>query len=39
MLHRENIGQMFRSFLEPGFEASAKNAPALRDDIVTYYGQ
>src|SRR5262245_44951176 len=40
ILHRENIGKIFRSVLGPGFEGIAHEpAPPFEDDVIRYYGQ
>ncbi len=40
VFHRENIGQIFRSIPEPGFEGICEERrPPFEDDIVRYYGQ
>src|SRR5438132_722259 len=40
ILHRENIGKIFRSVQGQGFEAiSDERRPPFEDDIVRYYGQ
>lgn len=40
ILHRENIGKLFRSVPEPGFEGiTEERRPPFDDDIVRYYGQ
>jgi len=40
ILHRENIGTIFRSVLEPGFEGICEERrPPFDDDVVRYYGQ
>ena len=40
IFHRENIGKIFRSVQEPGFESiSDERRPPFEDDIVRYYGQ
>src|SRR5213592_1355891 len=40
ILHRENIGKIFRSVLEPGFESVCEERrPPFEDDVVRYYGQ
>src|SRR3954463_16747591 len=40
ILHRENIGKIFRSVLGPGFEGiSDERRPPCEDDVVRYYGQ
>src|SRR5947207_6037284 len=40
ILHRENIGKIFRSVLEPGFEGVCEERrPPFEDDVVRYYGQ
>ncbi len=40
ILHRENIGKIFRSIPEPGFEGIAEERrPPLHDDVIRYYGQ
>ena len=40
ILHRENIGKMFGSVLEPGMEGICEERrPPLADDVVYYYGQ
>jgi xanthine dehydrogenase YagR molybdenum-binding subunit len=40
ILHRENIGKIFRSVLGQGFEGIVhERRPAFEDDIVRYYGQ
>ena len=40
IFHRENIGKIFRSVKEPGFEGICdERRPPFEDDIVRYYGQ
>jgi xanthine dehydrogenase YagR molybdenum-binding subunit len=40
IFHRENIGRIFRSVLEPGFEGICEERrPPFADDVVRYYGQ
>ena len=40
ILHRENIGKIFRSTLGPGFEGICEERrPPFEDDVVRYYGQ
>ena len=40
IFHRQNIGQIFRSVLEPGFQGICdERRPPFEDDIVRYYGQ
>jgi len=40
ILHRENIGKIFRSVPEPGFAGIAEERrPPFDDDIIRYYGQ
>src|ERR671919_366094 len=40
IFHRENIGKIFRSVPEPGFEGICEERrPAFADDVVRYYGQ
>src|SRR5207244_12283067 len=40
ILHRENIGKIFRSVQGPGFEGIMdERRPPFEDDIVRYYGQ
>src|SRR2546425_4233817 len=40
IFHRENIGKIFRSALEPGFESICEERrPPFEDDVVRYYGQ
>jgi xanthine dehydrogenase YagR molybdenum-binding subunit len=40
ILHRGNIGKIFRSTLGPGFEGiTDERRPPFEDDIVRYYGQ
>jgi xanthine dehydrogenase YagR molybdenum-binding subunit len=40
ILHRENIGKIFRSELEPGMEGICEERrPPFEDDIIRYYGQ
>src|SRR5215468_3975389 len=40
ILHRENIGQISRSVLEPGMEGICEERrPPFEDDVVRYYGQ
>src|SRR5262245_57138132 len=40
ILHRENIGKISRSVLEPGMEGICEERrPAFEDDVVLYYGQ
>src|ERR1043166_4138116 len=40
VFHRENIGKIFRSVQEPGFEGICeKPRPPFEDDIIRYYGQ
>src|SRR5947208_5702454 len=38
--HRENIGKIFRSTQQPGFEGICEERrPPFEDDVVRYYGQ
>ena len=40
VLHRENIGKIFRSIPEPGFAGiSDERRPPFEDDVIRYYGQ
>ncbi|MGH9967265.1 MAG: xanthine dehydrogenase family protein molybdopterin-binding subunit, partial [Pyrinomonadaceae bacterium] len=40
VLHRENIGKIFRSTLGPGFAGICEERrPPFEDDVVRYYGQ
>src|SRR6476646_5225138 len=40
IFHRENIGKIFRSILEPGFAGICEERrPPFEDDVVRYYGQ
>src|SRR5919202_389797 len=40
ILHRENIGTIFRSTQGPGFEGICEERrPPFEDDVVRYYGQ
>src|SRR5260370_8652270 len=40
IFHRQNIGKMYRSVLEPGFESVCEERrPPFEDDVVPYYGQ
>src|SRR6476660_8667861 len=40
ILHRDNIGKIFRSVPEPGFGGICEERrPAFEDDVVRYYGQ
>src|SRR5438445_8222044 len=40
ILHRQNIGKIFRSVKGPGFEGICdERRPPFEDDIVRYYGQ
>ncbi len=40
ILHRANIGKIFRSVLQPGMEGiTEEQRPPLEDDVVRYYGQ
>ena len=40
ILHRENIGKIFRSTPGPGFEGICEERrPPFEDDVVRYYGQ
>lgn len=40
ILHRENMGKIFRSVPEPGFEGICEERrPPCEDDVVRYYGQ
>jgi xanthine dehydrogenase YagR molybdenum-binding subunit len=40
ILHRENIGKIFRSVPEPGFAGICEERrPPFEDDVVRYYGQ
>src|SRR6266480_1443395 len=40
IVQRENIGKIFRSVLEPGFEGICEERrPPFEDDVVRYYGQ
>src|SRR6266516_330535 len=40
ILHRENIGKIFRSVMGPGFEGVCEERrPPFEDDVVRYYGQ
>jgi xanthine dehydrogenase YagR molybdenum-binding subunit len=40
IFHRANIGKIFRSIPEPGFEGiTEERRPPFEDDVVRYYGQ
>src|SRR5262245_5013781 len=40
ILHRENIGRIFRSTGGPGFEGIClERRPPFEDDVIRYYGQ
>ena len=40
IFHRENIGKIFRSTPEPGFEGICEERrPPFEDDVIRYYGQ
>src|SRR5262249_35828453 len=40
IFHRQNIGKIFRSIQEPGFEGICEERrPPFEDDVVRYYGQ
>jgi len=40
IFHRENIGKIFRSIPELGFEGiTEERRPPFEDDVVRYYGQ
>jgi xanthine dehydrogenase YagR molybdenum-binding subunit len=40
IFHRENIGKIFRSVMQPGFESVCdERRPPFEDDIIRYYGQ
>src|SRR5580693_6694341 len=40
ILHRENIGKIFRSVTQPDFESICdERRPPFDDDIIRYYGQ
>jgi xanthine dehydrogenase YagR molybdenum-binding subunit len=40
IFHRENIGKIFRSTVEPGFEGICEERrPPFEDDVIRYYGQ
>lgn len=40
IFHRKNIGKIFRSIAQPGFEGIAEERrPPFEDDVVRYYGQ
>src|SRR5438270_795827 len=40
ILHRENLGKVFRSVQEPGFESVCEERrPPFEDDVIRYYGQ
>src|SRR5437867_4039931 len=40
VVHRENIGKIFRSVKEPGFAGICEERrPPFEDDVVRYYGQ
>jgi xanthine dehydrogenase YagR molybdenum-binding subunit len=40
ILHRGNIGKIFRSTVQPGFEGICEERrPPFEDDVVRYYGQ
>src|SRR6058998_3386354 len=40
VFHRENIGRIFRSVQEPGFEGICEERrPPFEDDVIRYYGQ
>jgi xanthine dehydrogenase YagR molybdenum-binding subunit len=40
ILHRGNIGKIFRSTVQPGFEGICEERrPPFEDDVIRYYGQ
>jgi xanthine dehydrogenase YagR molybdenum-binding subunit len=40
IFHRQNIGRIFRSIVEPGFTGICdERRPPFEDDVVRYYGQ
>jgi len=40
VLHRENIGKIFRSIPQPGFNGICEERrPPFEDDVIRYYGQ
>lgn len=40
IFHRQNIGKIFRSIVEPGFTGICdERRPPFEDDVVRYYGQ
>jgi xanthine dehydrogenase YagR molybdenum-binding subunit len=40
ILHRGNIGEIFRSTVRPGFEGICEERrPPFEDDVIRYYGQ
>jgi xanthine dehydrogenase YagR molybdenum-binding subunit len=40
IFHRQNIGKIFRSVLQPGFQGICdERRPPFEDDIIRYYGQ
>src|SRR5688572_33416234 len=40
IFHRENIGQIYRSIPEPGFDGICEERrPPFEDDVIRYYGQ
>src|SRR5262245_15980883 len=40
ILHRKNIGEIYRSIMEPGFDGICEERrPPFEDDVVRYYGQ
>src|ERR1700687_6102935 len=40
IFHRQNIGKIFRSVQEPGFESICEERrPPFEDDVIRYYGQ
>ena len=40
VLHRENLGKIYRSVMGPGFEGVCEERrPPFEDDVVRYYGQ
>jgi xanthine dehydrogenase YagR molybdenum-binding subunit len=40
IFYRENIGKIFRSVMQPGFESICdERRPPFEDDVIRYYGQ
>jgi xanthine dehydrogenase YagR molybdenum-binding subunit len=40
IFYRENIGKIFRSVMQPGFESVCdERRPPFEDDVIRYYGQ